>query len=139
MNKNVLVAAIVILVLAGGVILFKTYNKSYQVPTTNTKPTTEPTTPSSLTNTEVKEETTITYTETGFSPSEVALKNGGRITWVNKSNREVKIGANPHPVHTGNREVSGGEFTLNLKPGDQKTVVVSKVGTFGYHNDLNAG
>lgn len=128
MNKNIFIAAIVILVLIGGVALLKIYNT----------PTTEPTTSSSSTNTEVKEEVIITYTETGFSPSEAILKNGGRITWVNKSNKEVKIGANPHPIHTGNREVSGGEFTLDLKPADQKTVVVSKVGAFGYHNHLNA-
>lgn len=79
---------------------------------------------------------TITYSSTGFSPSTVTVKSGGKITWVNKSGKQVQIGANPHPIHTGNREVSGGEFTLNLQPGEEKTVVVSKVGTFGYHNHL---
>lgn len=82
-------------------------------------------------------QTTITYSSAGFSPSTVTIKNGSKITWVNKSDKQVKIGANPHPIHTGNKEISGGEFTLDLRPGEEKTIVVSKVGTFGYHNHLN--
>lgn len=140
MNKNIFLAAIVVLVLVCGFIVFKSYNYGgSQVSTSTTPPTTEPTTPSSSTNREVKEEITITFTVAGFSPSKVTLKNGGKITWVNKSRKEVKIGANPHPIHTGNIEVSGGDFTLDLTPGDQDTVVLTKVGTFGYHNHLNAG
>jgi plastocyanin len=121
MNNRVLVAVIVIIILlAGGFVLF---NKNNSVaPSANTK---------------IEEEVTIAYSDAGFASSRAILKNGGKITWINKSSREVKIGADPHPIHTGNREVSGGEFTLDLKPGDQKTVSVSKVGTFGYHNHLN--
>lgn len=130
MNKNALMGIVaIVLVIIGGFVLLKIYNPSgYQAPAGTSKPTIEPT----------KEEVIITYTPTGFSPPEVTLKNGGKITWINKGDREVKIGANPHPIHTGNREVSGGEFTLDLQPGGQKTVVVSKVGTLGYHNHLNA-
>lgn len=141
MNKSVFIVAVIgVFVLIGTVLWLTTYKQgSSRVPTKTTTPTIEPTNPSSSANTEAKEEVTITYTATGFSPAEVTLKNDGKITWVNKSSQEVKIGANPHPTHTGNREVSGGDFTLDLMPGNQKTVGVSKVGIFGYHNHLNAG
>ncbi len=81
---------------------------------------------------------TITYTSSSFSPADVKIKSGGTITWVNDGDSEIQIGAKPHPVHTGNKEVSGGGFVLTLKPGEQATVTVEKTGTFGYHNHLNS-
>ncbi|MEK7536607.1 MAG: cupredoxin domain-containing protein [Patescibacteria group bacterium] len=130
MNKNFFIGlALGIFVLVGGFVLFKNYNQSsYQVLIETNIP-----------NTEITEGVSIMYTAIGFSPSEVTLKNGGKITWINKGNREIKIGVNPHPIHTGNREISGGDFTLDLMPGDQKTVVILKTGTFDYHDHLNAG
>ena len=92
------------------------------------------TTPTQTAETTQQAPATITYSSSGFSPSTVTVKSGGTITWINTSDKEVQIGANPHPAHSGNREVSGGEFTLNLQPGEEKSVVVSKVGTFGFHN-----
>lgn len=123
MNKNVFIGLAIVVVLIIGFVLFKNYNQS--------------TKQANLINTGSKEEVIIGYTDTGFAPTKVILKNGGKITWVNRSGREVQIGADPHPLHTGNREVSGGKFTLDLKPSDQKVFSVSKVGTFGYHNHLN--
>jgi len=144
MNTKVIIGiAVLVVVVGGGYLLFRGQkgttqpsnptNNSSQTTTTNTQnPTSEPGKSVAV------EEATITYTSSGFSPSKITVKSGGKITWVNSSDREVAVGANPHPLHTGNREVSGGEFTLNLKPGEQKTVTVEKVGTFGYHNHLNA-
>lgn len=105
------------------------YNQPGQSQTQSTPQTSETT---------QQAQTTITYSSSGFLPATVTAKSGGKITWVNKSDKQVKIGANPHPIHTGNKEVSGGEFTLDLQPGEERTVLVSKVGTFGYHNHLNA-
>ncbi len=82
---------------------------------------------------------TITSTSSGFSPADVKIKSGGTITWVNDGDSEIQIGANPHPVHTGNKELSGGGFVLTLKAGEQATVTVEKVGSFDYHNHLNSG
>lgn len=81
---------------------------------------------------------TITHTSSGFSPADVKIKSGATITWVNDGDSEIQIGANPHPVHTGNKEVSGGGFVLTLKPGEQETVKMEKVGPFGYHDHLKA-
>ena len=81
---------------------------------------------------------TITSTSSGFSPADAKIKSGGTITWINDGNSEIQIGANPHPVHTGNRELSGGGFVLTLKSGEQATVKMEKIGSFGYHDHLNA-
>ncbi|HEY4694508.1 MAG TPA: cupredoxin domain-containing protein [Candidatus Nanoarchaeia archaeon] len=83
-------------------------------------------------------EVTITYTSSGFSPSSVRLKKGGKLTWVNESSNQVEIGVNPHPVHTGDRSITSEEFTLNLDSGETKTITVNKAGDFGYHNHLDS-
>jgi plastocyanin len=83
-------------------------------------------------------EVTITYSSDGFSPSSVKVNSGGTVTWANNSTKEVEIGANPHPIHTGNKEVSGGEFVLKLASGEKSSVTVTKTGTFGYHNHLDS-
>ena len=85
-----------------------------------------------------EEGTIITYSNGNFSPSEVTVNSGDKITWVNNSDQEIQIGANPHPIHTGNKEVSGGQFVLKLDPGKQQTVTLIKTGTFGYHNHKRA-
>lgn len=80
----------------------------------------------------------VTHTSSGFSPADAKIKSGGTITWVNDGDSEIQIGANPHPVHTGNKEVSGGGFVLTLKPGEQTAVKMEKVGSFGYHDHLKS-
>lgn len=81
---------------------------------------------------------TVSYTGSEFSPSSTTLKSGGSLTWTNSSNEEVQIGVNPHPSHTGDKAITGGEFVVALGPGESKTIVVSTAGTFGYHNHLNS-
>lgn len=81
----------------------------------------------------------ITITDSGFSPKTVEISAGSTITWVNNTNHEVQIAANPHPVHTGNREVSAGQFALSLAAGEKKSVEIGKTGSFGYHDHLSPG
>ena len=81
---------------------------------------------------------TITFSNGQFSPACLEISPGTSITWVNGGNKEIQIGSNPHPVHTGNKEVSGGEFVLNLAPGEKATVTMNKAGTSGYHDHLNS-
>ncbi len=86
---------------------------------------------------EVPESVTIVYTNTGFSPKSAMMKVGGSLTWTNNSDDEIQLGVNPHPGHTGDRSITGGEFVVALGKGESKTIVVSENGTFGYHNHLN--
>lgn len=82
------------------------------------------------------EEVTITYTDRGFEPSFSVVKSGGKIIWVNSSSSELQIGTDPHPSHTGNKEITGNQFVLTIEPGASETVTVEEKGTFGFHNHL---
>ena len=84
------------------------------------------------------ENPTITYQNGEFSPRCVTVTSGTTVTWVNKDTQEVEIGADPHPAHTGNREVSSGEFVLPLSAGGQATSKLSTAGTHSYHNHVNS-
>src|SRR3990170_7885449 len=114
--RNIIIAIIVIVVLGVGFVLFRSFSQEPSVTVTKTPVATSSVTPSATTE-EEGSSVTITYTSSGFSPSEVTIKSGGTVTWVNNSDGQIQIGANPHPVHTGNKEVSSGGFVLTLQPG----------------------
>ncbi len=50
--------------------------------------------------------TTITYSETGFSPSTLTVTAGDTITVTNDSAEELDFKSDPHPVHTNNPELN---------------------------------
>lgn len=83
---------------------------------------------------EAVESATITFANGQFSPSCTVITSKGTITWVNNDDKTIEVGVDPHPAHTGNKEVSGGEFVLRLAPGEKETITVNKKGTFGYHD-----
>jgi len=138
--RNAIIVLIIIVILAAGAYFFFLRSTQDKPATTTPTVTSTPSTSSAepVTEGETQSKITITFDGSGFSPSSTTVKSGGNITWVNSSSQDVEIGANPHPIHTGNKEVSGGEFTLKLTPGQSKTVTVTKVGTFGYHNHLSS-
>jgi len=136
--RNIIIAAVVIVIVGVGYLLIRGYSKEPTVSVVDKQTATTSTTTSAGVGEESKSSTTITYNSSGFSPSNVTIRTGGKITWVNDSSEEVQIGANPHPIHTGNKEVSGGGFVLKLGPGEQATVTITKTGSHGYHNHLNS-
>jgi plastocyanin len=82
---------------------------------------------------------TVTYNGSGFSPSSAQLEVCENLVWSNNSSSQVEIGVDPHPVHSGDKEITDGQFSLMVGPGESKTVVVEKAGTFNYHNHLDSG
>ncbi|MBW3569124.1 hypothetical protein KY385_03290 [Candidatus Parcubacteria bacterium] len=79
----------------------------------------------------------ITYTANReFQPSCLRVKPGTVITYQNESARKLEVGANPHPLHSSNKEVSGGAYVLEVEPGGSKQVTVNETGTNGYHDHL---
>ena len=138
--RNVILALIIIVILAAGAYFFFLRGNQEKPATTNPMVTSTPSTSSAgrSPGEETQNKTTITFDGSGFSPSSATVKSGGSITWVNNSSQDIEIGSNPHPIHTGNKEVSAGEFVLKLTSGQSKTVTVTKVGTFGYHNHLSS-
>ena len=136
--RNIIITAVVIVIIGVGYLLIRGYSKEPSVSVVEKQPTTSSATPSAGVGEQSKSSTTITYNSSGFSPSNVTIKAGGTITWVNDSSEEVQIGANPHPIHTGNKELSGGAFVLTLAAGEQAAVTITKTGSHGYHNHKNS-
>lgn len=86
---------------------------------------------SNTTNAEVA--MTITYDGNGFSESANSIKVGQAVKVVNSSNTPLSFDSDPHPVHTDNTELNAGD----VEPGQSKTFVIDKKGTWGYHNHLD--
>lgn len=123
MNKGIKV--IIALVVVGAIVaaaLFMTKDSS--------KDNTEDDTPSGNAAASV----TITYSDSGFSPSEVTVRSGGTVKIVNETDGDVEPSSDDHPVHTDNSEINFGE----IPAGESKTVTVDAKGTWGYHNHLSA-
>ncbi|MEX0621870.1 MAG: cupredoxin domain-containing protein [Candidatus Woykebacteria bacterium] len=137
--RNLLIAIIIIIVIAGGFLLFRSFSDQPDVEVTQAPTATTSATPSAGVGEQSEEATTITYTSSGFSPSDVTVKSGDTITWMNNSDQEVQVGVDPHPIHTGDRELSGDGFVLTLQPGEQANVTMTTAGPHGYHNHLNSG
>lgn len=103
------------------------------------------------TNTDVNEQPTssvktVTYTNDGFSPSTITIKQGDTVRFVNQSSTDnMWVGSDIHPTHTqyagkSSSDCLGSSF-------DQCTAVGSgsvfeftfdHVGTWGYHNHVRA-
>lgn len=79
--------------------------------------------------------TTITYSDSGFTPKTVTVHSGDTVTLKNTSSQSVQFDSDPHPVHTNNPELNVGE----VPSGQSSSFTVSTKGTHGYHNHLNPG
>lgn len=84
------------------------------------------------------ENNSITYTDSGFSPRGITIKSGESVTWLNNASSTVQVGSDAHPIHNNNREVTGGEFVIELAPGESRSVQLSRTGDWGYHDHLKS-
>lgn len=89
---------------------------------------------------------TITYNEGGFSSSEVTIKKGGTVTWRNESGGSMWVASAMHPTHsvyagiareTHCPDTTGVAFD-QCATGNSYSFTFNKVGTWKYHNHLNA-
>jgi len=77
---------------------------------------------------------TITYDGSSFAVSNEKVASGSTVKVVNNSQKELDFDSDPHPTHTGNGELNEGA----IAPGASKTFVLTKKGTWGFHNHLNS-
>lgn len=134
MNRSVIIGIIVAVVVIGGIAYwYSTQNQSYTPPaaTQTTQPT--PTAPSTA---------TVTYTDSGFSPSSVTISKGGTVIFKNTASDDVWVASNPHPIHTGYPTTGGCvgstfDSCKNITPGSSWSFTFDFVGSWGYHNHLN--
>lgn len=80
------------------------------------------------------DESTINYTGSLFTPSQVTVNPGASITIKNTSSHSLEFQSDPHPAHTENFELNAGAIAT----GDSKTFTVTAKGSWGYHNHLDS-
>jgi plastocyanin len=88
---------------------------------------------SSSTSSNVSAAAIITYSASGFSPATVTVKSGDTVAIKNTTSADMQLDSNPHPVHTDDTDLNVGLVSA----GQTRTFVVTKKGSFGYHNHLN--
>jgi plastocyanin len=76
---------------------------------------------------------TITYSDNGFSPATTTVKSGDTVAVKNTASSELDLDSDPHPVHTDDTDLNVGA----VASGQTKTFVVTKTGSFGFHNHLD--
>jgi len=89
---------------------------------------------------------TVRYEEDGFSPSTITVQVGSTVTFVNESSREMWVGSDEHPSHTGYDGTSRSEHCADgATPSfdqcgrtDTYSFTFTKAGTFDYHDHVNA-
>lgn len=133
MNSK-LILGIVVIIIAGalGWFFFSTDStKSDQSAATTTKEES-----SATSSAGVSGESTIAYTDSGFSPQSLTVKTGESINWVNDSSRTVQVGSAIHSSHTVNQEITNNQYVIELAPGESAKVQLTKTGEWGYHDHL---
>ena len=149
-----LIAVIVIILLALAGYLAFTYKAA--APVENETATTTPDTPTTPTN-EASEtgdaafDATVVYSDAGFSPSNVNIKVGDTVRFVNTSGHNMWVAADEHPTHTeydgtstrehcANGQATGGTFDQcqAVPAGSFWEYTFTKAGSWKYHNHARA-
>jgi hypothetical protein len=69
-----------------------------------------------------------------FSPSNIQVKKGAKVTWTNNSEKSVWPASDIHPTH---QLYPGFDALRGLKPGETYSFTFEKVGIWPYHDHLN--
>ncbi|OGG11905.1 hypothetical protein A2Z00_00945 [Candidatus Gottesmanbacteria bacterium RBG_13_45_10] len=89
---------------------------------------------SDLTKGGVTERTVVAYTDLGFAPSPVTVKQGTTVTFVNNSSRGMWVASDVHPTHL---LLPGFDELSSAVKGGTYDYTFVKVGTWTYHNHVN--
>lgn len=137
MSRNVVITGVVIivLVLAGWYFVVAKKSSTPQVPAAVTQtpaPTRSPVSSASE-GAMMTEKNVVKITSVGFSPKSVTIKAGEPVTWMNNDSDDHTVNSDKHPTH-----ILYPFLNLGLiKPGEKKSVTISKTGTSTYHDHLN--
>ncbi len=140
MKTGVIVAIVAVLIIGGGAFAIKKKNdndKSKESATTSQSTSTTTSSNNSAPSDQPSPDTsavaTITYGDTGFSPSKITVKAGSKVEIKNTTSHNMQFDSDPHPVHTDDTDLNAGLVAA----GGSMTFTVTKKGTFGYHNHLD--
>lgn len=135
MSKNVAIAAVVIVVLVIAGWYFTRSNQTTNPEVTQVSQTpssTESASPSASSESTMNENV-VTITSSGYSPESITVKAGESITWENTDTENHTVNSDNHPTHLLYPFLNLGL----IKPGEKKSLTVSKTGTYTYHDHLN--
>ncbi len=150
MNKQSIVALVIVAVLALGAIIYKSnvnYTKDVsestpidtktviQNPVTATGIKTSVPTQTSASPVKKTEKTKydalITLTKNGFVPDRIEIKAGQTVRFLNNSSSAMKVASNPHPTHEIYSEL---DQNVTVGKGGYYDFIFLRVGAWGYHN-----
>lgn len=160
MNKTIITIIIIAVVLVGGYFLL---GGTYQPKPSVTQPSSKATQSSALepsndvaipqppvSQTSTTEEKVVTYTDLGYSPSTLTVKNGETVIFKNQSSQSMWTASAVHPSHIVYSGTSLGTHCPDIKnttfdtcagtkPGSAWSFTFTKQGTWKYHNHLSPG
>ncbi len=88
----------------------------------------------------------VTYNGTSYSPKDVTIKRGGKVTWTNTGSGNMWVASASHPTHTVYDGTSRAEHcaapsvtTFDQCSGGQSySFTFTKAGKWNYHDHINA-
>lgn len=128
-TKRIIIAVVAVAVIASGSIwyIIATSNKTAAPAASNSTSTNDTSDSGTVAS-------TITYDGNTFSVSNNKVASGATVKVVNNSSEDLDFDSDPHPTHTDNSELNEGD----IAPGESKTFTLTKEGTWGFHNHLDA-
>ena len=76
----------------------------------------------------------VTYQTGGFSPAELTIKVGTKVTFRNDSQQQLWVASAPHPAHTDHPDF---DAERGYGPGESYSFTFTEAGSWEYHNHLN--
>ncbi|MDO8429349.1 MAG: cupredoxin domain-containing protein [Candidatus Daviesbacteria bacterium] len=142
MSKSLLAGLFVLLLLLiGGFLAYRSYNqplKTQNNPLPSLQPTITPlpqvASPSATATDSAQIKNLVTITSAGFSPKVITIKIGETVTWINEDKIVHTVDSALHPTHLVYPRLNLG----NIDPGAQNFLSFPEVGTYSYHDHLNA-
>lgn len=90
--------------------------------------------PADLNQVPASAQNTVTYTDSGFSPSTLTTKKGDTVTFKNMTSGNMWVVSSPHPTHTDYPEF---DAKRTMVPGETYQFTFTKIGSWKYHNHTN--
>ncbi len=78
---------------------------------------------------------TVAYTDSGFTPNTITVKQGTTVRFTNQSSRGMWVASAVHPTH---QLLPGFDQLASVAKGGTYDYTFAKVGTWKYHNHVNA-
>lgn len=78
----------------------------------------------------------VEYVEGGFSPNEIQVAPGTKVTFVNRTNQPLQVASDPHPTH-GN--LPGFDSGKTIAQGEAYVYTFAEIGSWDFHNHMSPG